>query len=163
MWKKIQAWGQKAWEWVIKKPAALAAAALVIIGGILLVLFKKDLQIGGILSSLLGEKKKPNLRVVPPEKRVRKDGSAIQPGESDERGFTQAPVSTTIKKPGLFSKPDEIVIEHPTKGNQTIKLPTGVKNKDVREVIEIEPDIYEVKNNDKPSVDTDKLLAILDD
>lgn len=137
------------------------AAIFVVVGGLLLVLFKKDLQIGGLLGSLLGQKK-PNLRAVVPEARVDEAGKPILPGESDAVGFTQAPVSTTIQKPGLFSDPKTVVIEHPTKGKQTISLPTGVVNKDVAEVTEIEPDVYEVKNNDKSSVDAKKLLAILD-
>lgn len=153
-------WLKAIWKWCITKPASFAAALLVIVGGIILVLFKKDLQIGGLLGSLTG-KKQPNLRAVVPEGRVDGAGKPILPGQSDQQGFTQAPVSATIQKPGLFSDPKTLVVEHPTKGKQVIALPTGVINKDVSEVIEISPDVYEVKNNDKSKVDTKRLLDVL--
>lgn len=150
-------------QWLKKlykfKPIAWILSALVIIGGGLLFIFKRDLQIGGILGALLGSKP-TNKRAEIPEKRVDEAGKTILPGESDSKGYTQIPVSENIKKPGFFSDPNTVVIDHPTEGKQVIELPTGVKNRDVSEVIIVKPEVTEVSNNDK-GVDTKYLINIL--
>lgn len=151
-------------EWlksfVKSKPVALVISLFVVIGGIFLFVFNKNLQIGGILGSLLGQKK-TDLRATVAEDRTDAAGKSIAPGQSDANGYTQAPISTSIKAPGLFSDPSQLVIDHPVKGKQTIQLPVGVTNKDVAEVTEIDSNVYEIKNHDSSSVDTKKLLAIL--
>jgi hypothetical protein len=145
----------------LRRSAGYIISGFVVIAGIVIVIFKKDFQIGGLLGLLTG-KKKQDLRSSIASERVDESGQPIVPGQSDQHGFTQAPVSTAIKSPGLFSDPNTVVVEHPTKGTQTIQLPTGVKNRDVAEVVEIRPDVYQVKNNDKSAVDTKKLKGLLD-
>lgn len=160
IWEYLKAFSKAIGRWLVRYPLAAAAAAAVIVGAVFLLLMGKNVQIGGLLGKLFGKKKVPNARGVPPEGRVDDDGKPIRPGESDGKGWVQAPAIEEIKKPGLFDDPDTITIVHPEKGDVKIDLPEGVKNSDVREVVEIEPDVYEVRNNDK-GADTKKLLNVL--
>jgi hypothetical protein len=146
-------------KFLIRYPLATALTVVVIIGAIVLAAFGKNIQIGGILGKLWG-KEKPNLRGVPPTDRKDASGQIIQPGQSDDKGFVQAPVSTTIKDKGLFSDPNVITVIHPDKGEIDILLPEGVKNKDVKEVTEVSPNVFEVKNHDH-GVKTDDILKTL--
>jgi len=160
IWEYIKAFAKSVGKWLIRYPIAAAVAVFVIVGGLALVFLGKDVQLGGILGRLFGKEKGQNARGVVPPDRVDGDGKPIQPGESDEKGYVQAPVSTEIKDPGIFDDPGTITVVHPEKGEVVIDLPEGVKNRDVREVVEIEPDVYEVRNNDK-GVDAGALLRDL--
>lgn len=143
----------------IRYPLASAATVALVIGAVFLALFGKNVQIGGLLEKLWGKTpKKPDVRVIPPPKRVDDTGKPIIPGESDDKGWVQAPVVVPIKPPSILSNPDTIVVNHPEKGEVTIPLPVGVKNSDVKQIIEVQPNAYQVVNHDKPSVDTKKLL-----
>lgn len=158
VWEYVKSFLKSLGKWIIRYPLAAAATIIMVVGAILMLLMGKKFQLGGLLGKLWG-KKKENLRGVPPEDRVDKDGKPIQPGESDDKGYVQAPISD-IKKLGLFDDPKTITVIHPEKGELVIDLPEGVKNEDVKEVVEIEPDVYEVRNNDT-GVDTGELLSIL--
>lgn len=151
--------GASIWAFTLKYPLAIAVTAAVVVGAFFLALSGKQIQIGGILGKLWG-RKEPDLRGVPPQDRKDADGKTIQPGESDDKGFVQAPVAVAIKDQGIFGDPKTVTVVHPDKGEVTILLPTGVKNKDVKEVIEVTPDVYEVKNHDH-GVDTADVLKTL--
>jgi hypothetical protein len=146
----LKALGRRIYQIMVKYPLAIAGTVFLLIAAIFMLAMGKNFQIGGLLSKLWGNKKEPdsNIRVTIPKDRINKDGVPIQPGESDEKGYIQSPVSTKIKKPGIFDDPNTVTIIHPEKGEVIIPLPTGVKNSDVEEIIEIEPNVYEVKNND---------------
>lgn len=148
IWQYIKAVASSLWKWLLRYPIAIPLTVLLVIAAVAAIVVGQDLQIGGILDKLWGRKPKGDKRTVIPEDRVDEDGKPIQPGESDDKGFVQAPVKTDIKKPGILSNPDEIIIEDPDEGEVVIPLPEGVKNKDVKEVIRIKPKVYEVKNND---------------
>lgn len=139
---------RSALKYVVHHPLAAAATVLLVLFAISAMAFGKKVQIGGLLSLLWGDKKGPSVRGIPPADRVDENRAPILPGQSDDRGFVQAPVTTSIVEPGIFSDPTEIVVQHPEKGEVTIKLPEGVKNKDVQEVVEVTPDVYEVRNKD---------------
>lgn len=156
VWNYIKVIG----KWMVRYPLAIAATVLLVVGSILLLAFGKNVQLGGILGKLFGKENNTNARGVPPPGRTDENGKVIQPGESDEKGFVQAPALKAIKDPGLFDNPNVLVIEHPEKGEVRIELPKGVKNSDVKEVIEIEPDVYEIRNNDS-GVDYDDILDSL--
>lgn len=157
----LKALFKRIYELMVKYPLAVAAAVLLAVGAIVMALAGHDVQIGGLLEKLFGKKKtNPNIRVLPPPNRVDSSGDPILPGESDDKGYVQAPVSTKIVEPGVFSNSDEIVVIHPEKGEVVIPLPIGVKNKDVAEVVEVEPNVYQIKNNDN-GVDTSELRDIL--
>jgi len=162
LWEYVKALIKSVGRWLVRYPLAAAATVLVVVGAVLLLVMGKDVQIGGILGKLFGKDKGGkggNARGVPPKDRVDGEGKPIPPGESDEKGFVQAPVYE-IKEPGLFDDPDTVTIVHPDKGKVVIDLPKGVRNKDVKDVVEIEPDVYEVRNNDE-GVDAGALLKEL--
>ena len=146
---------------LIRYPLAAVASIFVIIGGILLVFMGKDIQIGGVLGKFFGSNKTKNERGVIPIERVDKNGQPLQPGKSDNLGYVQAPVYNNIKKPGFFDNPHTVTIIHPNKRKVIINLPEGVKNKDVKEVVEIKPHIYEIKNNDKNTSNVNEILKNL--
>jgi hypothetical protein len=147
VWIYLRSLGKAVGNLCIRYPLALAATVVLVIAAIFMLVSGKTFQIGGILESLWG-KKKENVRGVPPEERKKDDGTPILPGESDKQGFVQAPVTTKIADPGIFSNPSTVTVVHPDKGKIVIDLPTGVKNKDVQEVVEVKPNIYEVRNKD---------------
>jgi hypothetical protein len=134
--------------YVVHHPLALAATVFLVVAAAACLIGGKTFQIGGLLQKLWGAKPVDG-RGVPPVARTGADGKTIEPGQSDDKGFVQAPVSTQIVAPGIFSNPDTVTVVHPDKGQVTISLPTGVKNTDVKEVTEVSPDVYEVRNNDK--------------
>jgi hypothetical protein len=171
IWKYIKSAARSIWkytklvakiigQWMLQYPLAAAAAVFLIILALFAALSGNQLQMGGLIGKLFGKKKQPNTREIVPEDRVNEDGKPITPGESDDKGFVQAPTNLEVVEPTIFSDPDTIIVKHPEKGKIKIDLPKGVKNKDVKEVVLIKPDIVEIKNNDK-GVDTKKILEFL--
>lgn len=152
----------KVWQFTLKYPFAVLGTVLLVAFAVLALFFRQKIQIGGLLGLLWGKKEPdPNIRVLPPPDRVDKDGKPIPAGESDDKGWTQAPINMPIAEPGMFSDPKFIVIDHPKKGETKIPLPEGVKNADVKQVVEVAPNVYQVRNNDK-GVDAGKLLEDLE-
>lgn len=153
----------RVWAFTLKYPVAVIGTLLLVALAIFLAVFGQKVQIGGLLGLLWGKKDDtdPNVRVLPPPDRVDKDGKPIPAGESDDKGWTQAPVNVEIKEPGIFSDPHVITVTHPDKGDVKIPLPEGVKSKDVKQVVEVAPNVYQVRNNDK-GVDAGKLLEDLE-
>lgn len=148
----------------IRYPLAIAGTVLIVAVMIVALFFRQKIQIGGILGWLWNRKThNPDVVVTtPPPGRVDPStGEVIQPGQSDAGGWVQAPVVVQIKPPSVFSDPNTITITPPGEPEVTIKLPTGVKNKDVRQIVRVSPTAFEVHNHDKPSVDTKKLLKDL--
>lgn len=160
LWKWTKAAAKSVGNLILRYPLAAALTVLLVAAAVFAAAGGRTLQIGGILDRLWGRKRE-NARGVPPPDRRNESGEPIEPGEPDEKGWTQAPVSTEIEKPGILSNPDTVTVVHPEKGRVTVDLPTGVKNKDVREVVEIRPDVYEVRRNDR-GVDPDKVLDALE-
>jgi hypothetical protein len=154
---------KKVWAFTLKYPVAVIGTVLLVALSIFLAVFGHKMQIGGLLGLLWGKKDDPdpNIRVLPPPDRVDKDGKPIPAGESDDKGWTQAPINVPIQEPGIFSNPDVVVVKHPDKGEVKIPLPEGVKNKDVKQVVEVAPNVYQVRNNDK-GVNAGKLLEDLE-
>lgn len=157
VWEYIKIAG----KWIIRYPLAIAVTVLLVVGSVFLLISGKNVQLGGVLGKLFGKTPEINARGVVPPERVDESGKPIPVGESDELGFVQAPVIKKIKEPGIFDDPSVLTIEHPEKGEVKIELPKGVRNSDVKEVIEISPDVYEVRNDDS-GVDYDSLLKSLD-
>ncbi len=149
----------------IRYPFAIAATVFLLIGGIFLAAFGQKVQLGGILAKLWGKTDPRDLpdapTVIPPKERVDDQGKTIEPGQSDDLGYVQVPVVLPIKEPGLFSDPDSVVVVTPEGKDISIPLPTGVKNKDVKEVILVSPNVYEIANNDR-GVDAGTLLEELE-
>lgn len=158
---KIKLFFKKIFDFVLRYPVAIVVTIFLVIVTLLFFVFRSRFQIGGILEKLWGTEKKENLRLIPPEDRKDEKGIQIQPGKSDEKGFVQAPVNVEIKEPGIFSNPNKITIVHPEKGEVVLELPTGVKNRDIKQIVEVSPNVYQVANNDK-GVDAGKLLEELE-
>jgi hypothetical protein len=158
--KYLKNFFKRLYELMVKYPLATAAAVFIIIAAVAMKFLGHDVQIGGLLDKLFGKKPSPGVRVIPPPGRVNDKGDPIQPGQSDDRGYIQSPVSTEIKKPGIFSNPDTITVIKPDKTEVILPLPTGIKNTDISEVIEVTPDVYQLKNNDS-GVNIDKVKDIL--
>lgn len=158
----LKALGKSIFQFTLRYPLAIAATVLLVILAIAMAAAGKTFQIGGLLGKLWGKSSQPdpNIRVIPPEDRIDQNGNVILPGQSDDKGFVQSPASIDIKDPGMFSDPTTITIIHPDKGEVVIPLPTGVQNQDVKQVIEITPNTYQIINHDK-GVDPKKVLDIL--
>lgn len=148
-WAWLKSLGAKVGTLFVRYPLAAAATVFLVVAAVAVAASGRSLQIGGILQKLWGTKKPESLRATVAEDREGEDGRPIAPGVSDDRGFVQSPVSTAIVEPGMFSNPDTVTVVHPEKGKVVISLPEGVKNKDVHEVVEVSPDVYEVKNKDR--------------
>lgn len=153
----------KVYNFALRYPLAIAGTLLLVVASVLLAVFGQKFQIGGLLGSLWGKKDSPdpNIRVLPPADRVDKNGKPIPAGESDDKGWTQAPVNVVLKDPGIFSDPNVLVITHPDKGDVKIPLPEGVQSADVKQVVEVSPNVYQLSNNDT-GVDAGKLLGDLE-
>lgn len=154
---------KKIWQFTLKYPLAIVGTVLLIAFAVLALFFRQKVQIGGLLGLLWGKKDEPdpNVRVLPPPDRVDKDGKPIPAGQSDDKGWTQAPVNVVLEEPGMFSDPNVLTITHPDKGAVKIPLPEGVKNADVKQVVEVAPNVYQIRNNDK-GTDAGKLLEDLE-
>ncbi len=152
----------KVWRFTLKYPVAVVGTIVLVALAVAMAAFRQNFQIGGLLGLLWGPKPvDPNIRVLPPPGRVDKDGKPIPAGQPDDKGWTQAPVNVPIVEPGIFSDPNVVVINHPDKGEVKIPLPEGVKNKDVKQVVEVSANVYEVRNLDS-GVDAGKLLKELE-
>jgi len=158
--KYIKAFFRRIYALMVRFPLAAATAALLVVAAVTMKLLGFDIQIGGFLDKLFGRKPDRDVKVLPPKDRTDSDGNLIPLGKPDDRGYIQSPVSIEIKPPGIFSNPDTITVVKPDKSEIVLPLPTGVKNKDVSEIIEVSPNVYQVKNNDS-GVDTKELEDIL--
>jgi len=159
----LKALGRRLYQLLVRYPIAIPATIALVVAAVFLACFGQKFQIGGLLGKLWGKKPAvtPDVRATVVKDRVDTNGKPVAPGQSDDKGYTQTPVSTEIKQPGIFSNPDTVIVVHPDKGEVVIPLPTGVKNKDVKEVVEVQPNVYEIKNNDK-GVDTSGIRDALE-
>lgn len=138
----------------------LAALVVIVVAIVLVSMGFKELQIGGLLGKLLGKKggvdpgKGPTVETantIDP-KRVDADGKLIPQGVSDSKGDTQA-VVVPIQPPGLFSDPSQVVFVAPGDTKSTvIDLPDGITNKQVDQVILVQPNVVAVTVKDTSTV-----------
>ena len=160
-WEYLKALGKRIFKLCVRYPLATAATIMLVIAAVVMLATGRTIQIGGLLGKLWGKKpSSPDVRVLPPPGRVDQNGQPIVPGQPDPQGYVQAPATIQIKDPGIFSSPNEITIVHPTQGEITLPLPTGVKNSDVAQIVEVSPNCYQIKNNDT-GVKPDDVLNIL--
>lgn len=161
------------WSWVRIGGRFLIGAlpAILVIGVALLLVFLgvKNLQVGGLLSTLMGGSKKPlgkaavDLANSIPKNRVDANGKVIEKGVPDSQGITQATV-VEIEAPSIFDDPKEIKYIPPGETKPvTIRLPDGVEASDVDKVVVVKPEITVVTVKDTSPVqinasDIDSLL-----
>lgn len=163
IWVRVKSFLSGVASWMAKYPLAVLLLVLTGIAVVVLSVFGRTLGPNTLLGKLLkrqesgrDEKKDRN---GPPEDRKDKDGNPIRPGESDDKGFVQAPAEE-MDEPGLFDDKGSVVVKKPDGGDSKVPLPTGVEPGDVRDVIVVQPDAKQTKNNDK-GVDAGKVLDIL--
>ncbi len=160
VWERLKSIGR----WCLKYLAAPGVALLLVVGAF--ILFKagfKNLQIGGILGKLLGKKEEslPTVDTVPPD-RVGPDGKPIPIGTPDAGGHTQVGV-VAIKPPGLFSDPT--TVEYVPVGQTEpvkVKLPEGVRNTDVKEIVVVSPEVIAVSVKDSSKVTVKDIKSLSD-
>ena len=161
------------WSWVRIGGRFLIGAlpAILVIGVALLLVFLgvKNLQVGGLLSTLMGGSKKPlgkaavDLANSIPKNRVDANGKVIEKGVPDSQGITQATV-VEIEAPSIFDDPREVKYIPPGETKPvTIRLPDGVESSDVDKVVVVKPEITVVTVKDTSPVqinasDIDSLL-----
>lgn len=151
----------KLWAFVRKYLLAPIPILIVLVVAVVLIaLGAKNVQIGGLIGKLLGRKDseeggKQAIEVANsvPKDRVDKDGNLIPIGEPDSQGMTQAKV-VPIEKPGLFDDPKKVKIVDPEAPEKKIevRLPDGVKAKDVDNVILVKPEVTAVSVTSKSKV-----------
>ncbi len=161
-------WGsvRAALRWLAVKIGAPGVALLVVaIGVFFAAIGWKELQIGGLLSKLLGSKpdskaESDAVNTIPPG-RVGANGQLIPQGTPDSKGDTQA-IVVPIKEPGLFSNPDTVKFTPPD-GEKTVevRLPDGVKSRDVENVVVVKPNVYVVAVKDNSGVSTKTIDDLL--
>jgi hypothetical protein len=174
-WGSMKATWARWWaatkQWTLKygpKVLGPIAALVVVVGGFLLLTMGfKELQVGGLLSKLLGKKSKPikvvDLANTVDKDRIGKDGRVILPGVPDSKGQTQA-VVVPIKEPGLLSDPKTVEFVSPGDTKPTkVDLPDGVTNREVASVIVIKPEVVAVtvKDTAKKPVTAKQIEEIL--
>lgn len=146
--------------------APIPILIVVVVAIVLIGLGAKDIQVGGVIGKILGRKGEGGKKAIDvansiPENRVDDEGNLIPIGKPDSKGITQAKV-VPIKKPGLFDDPTQVKITDPeTKKDVVVKIPDGVKAKDVDKVVIVTPDVtaVTVKNESKVSAkEVDDLL-----
>jgi hypothetical protein len=131
---------------------------VLVAGAVLLVsLGLKNIQIGGLIGALFGRKGPGDTAIdvanSVPKNRVDADGKLIPIGQSDAQGMTQAAVMP-IANPGLFSNPDTVTFTPPGTDAKPIevKLPVGVRAKDVEHVIVVQPGKFAVTVKDSSGI-----------
>jgi hypothetical protein len=161
LWGYIKSFFLRVGQLCIRYPLATAATLILICLAISMAIFGKQFQIGGILGRLWGKKESPDDPILhPPSGRVDPStGKVIEPGQPDPGGFVQ-PMPVVIKDPGILSDPNKITVIDPSGKSVDVKLPTGVKNEDVKQVIMVAPNVFQIANHDS-GVDAGKLLEDL--
>ena len=161
VWAKLKA--AAAWVWA-KLGVPGVALIIVAVGLLLVALGWKELQIGGILGRLFGKKPAPGpvavANTVPPG-RVDSKGNLIPVGQPDSTGQTQVPV-VPVHEPGFFSDPQTVKFTPPGAEKPVeVRLPDGVKNTDVKQVIVIQPETVVVTVKDNSGVTAEKVDDLL--
>jgi len=96
-----------------------------------------------------------------PDDRVDDNGNPIPIGEEDDKGFTQWEVKefdVGITK----GQASSVTVKGDDGKKERINLPKGVKAKDVKHVIQVEPNTLVVSVKDKTGVDAGSILDVLE-
>lgn len=167
LWEKVKAWFSSVGFRIV---GPILVVLVVIVGVMLASMGYKELQLGGLISKLLGKKtdsdsnESPTIELansVDPD-RVGPDGKLIAPGQADSTGQTQA-IVVPIKEPGLFSDPKKVVFTPPGSDKpMEVTLPDGVTNKDVDQVVVVKPDVVAVTVKDSSGVPAKRVDDLLE-
>jgi hypothetical protein len=158
---QLKKWGQ----WAAYKLLAPGVALLIIVGAVILVAMgAKNLQVGGLLSKLLGKadpEKVIDVANSVPSERVDPNGKIIAPGTPDSKGDVQA-VVVPIEPSGVLSNPNTVKFIPPGETTpKEVQLPDGVKANDVDKVIIVQPGKFVVTVKDSSGIDAQHIDALL--
>jgi len=164
VWETLKGWAKTAFNWLLRYPVALVAAILVVVVGIVLIKAGVDFNIGGIVKMLFGRPKGQDSVVAAantvPDKRVDDEGNEIPVGEADKNGWTQWQVRKYKTSVSPFRDSSTITVETED-GEVEVALPTGIKDTDIEEIIEVKPEVYVLKTNNESATKAKDLLATL--
>ena len=165
----MKAFFAKLWSW-IKTAARFAIAPIgviliVLVGGFLVAAGLKNVQVGGLIATLLGKKKTGSKAVAVansvPKDRVDANGKLIPVGTADSKGITQAAV-VEIDRPSWLGDPKTVQFTPP--GEQkpvTVDLPDGVHATDVEHVVVVKPGEFVVTVKDSSGISATKVDSLL--
>jgi hypothetical protein len=164
IWQKTKAAFKTAYTWLLRYPVALIISIGVVLVAVLMLMFGVGdrFNVGGVLGKLFGTdgpEDDSEIKVANkvPKGRVDKDGKPIKKGEADETGWVQQEVELLDRSSNPFRDKKKIRVKTST-GEKSIKLPTGVEDTDVEQVIEITPKNFEVVVKEGPKkVDQDTI------
>lgn len=119
--------------------------------------------VGAVLLFILIRKTQKETEIVNdvPEDRVDDNGNPIPPGTEDDRGFTQWDVKEFDVGIGK-GKASSVVVKNENGKKERVPLPKGVKAKDVKHVIQVEPEVYVVNVEDKTGANAGSILDVLE-
>ena len=153
------------YKWLLRYPVAFLASIGIAIIMIALIFLGKDsnFNAGGIISRLFGKEEKPPVDVANtvPASRVDAGGNPIPVEEADEEGWVQQKVDILDTSNNPFRDKSKIILRD-TQGNTTkVKLPTGIKDVDIKTVIEVEPGAFKVVLKEGPKKTKEDLIDYL--
>lgn len=163
-------------KWILMKVVAPGVAILVVVLAVVLVsMGVKNLQIGGILQTLLSgwlskgsasdtsTAKAIDVANSVPSNRVDPTGKVIPQGTPDSQGDTQAVVVPIQGTGGLFSNPSVVTVVPPGGDNKpiNIQLPNGVQANDVDKVVIVQPGQFVVTVKDTSGVSAQSIDTVL--
>lgn len=155
-WDKTRAFFQKVYTWILGYPVALFVA----VGGVLLMVVLLALglgdrfDLGGFLSRWSPGRKEPEDRVIVankvPPKRQDSEDRTIPIGEPDEFGMVQRPVEILDERKNPFRDKSKLEVKDSSGEKRKIQLPKGVKDKEVDQVLELNPGTFKIIVKDRP-------------
>lgn len=162
-WRNLKDSCRQVFKFLVQYPLAIVVAIVVVIGGVLLSQFGiQSVNIGGALKWLFSRPGAKTGVVAAansiPKHRVDEEGKAIPVGTPDKNGWTQW--ETKELKPSSNPLRDKTVISV-TGANGVpveVKLPDGIKDTDVDQVVEVHPEVFVVKTNNASKVHAKGLL-----
>ena len=146
-WWKVAALA--AWNWIVRYPFAAVVALLVLVVAVLALAtgIGRGVNWGGIIGALFGRKPIGGTTTVasntPPPERVDREGKPIPPGVPDERGWTQREAKEFVVSGNPLRDKGKIEID-----GTPVPLPIGVRDSDVKAVVEVRPQVYVVEVRD---------------
>jgi len=158
-WDKLKHWMWKAWVFLkhwLTKPFVWIFIIVIAIFGIAALMLGMDPNMGGLIGKLLGKKRQTIDPIATanmvPEGRRDKDGNEIPLGIADDNGFTQWEVKKIDEPKGIFRDKSVVVVKDKEGKPKELRLPKGVKDTDVDQVIEVKPKEFVVKIKDNSKI-----------
>lgn len=145
-------WGafKTAGRWLLRYPIALVVSiGVILFASTLMLLGVGDrFNLGGVLGWLFGHDDTDESDVKRsnkvPDERVDDAGNTIPKGEPDEDGWVQQDVDVVDHSHNPFRDKSKLEVIEPDGKTKKIRLPKGVKDTDVEQVIQIQPSEFEV-------------------